>query len=73
MTIEEVEDYFGNLNQTCKALGITGQNMTKWRKQAYIPYKQQFRLAYLTNGDLLPDDEDPSVHLRKGKKNTGAK
>lgn len=59
MNIEEVEDYFGNLNKACKALGITPQNMTKWRKQGYIPWKQQFRLAYLTEGKLILDEHDP--------------
>jgi DNA-binding transcriptional regulator Cro len=68
MTLEEVENYFGNLNQACKALGIASQNMTKWRAQGYIPHKQQFRLAHLTEGELMPDEEDPHTNPRKGKK-----
>lgn len=67
MTIEEVELYFGNLNQACKALGIASQNYTKWKKQGYIPHKQQFRLAHITEGALMPDEVDPHIDQRKGR------
>lgn len=66
MSIDEVIQWFGNLNQACIALNIASQNMTKWKTQGYIPYKQQFRIAHLTEGELLPDDEDPYVDYRKG-------
>ena len=68
MTIEEVINHIGNLHQACKALGIASQNMTKWKEQGYIPYKQQFRLAHITEGELMPDDEDPHLNPRKGRK-----
>lgn len=68
MTIQEVENYFGNLNQACKALGIAAQNMTKWKQQGYIPHRQQFRLAHITEGELMPDDVDPYINPRKGSK-----
>ena len=67
MSIEEAVEYFGNLYQVCLALGIAPQNMTKWKKQGYIPYLQQFRLAQITEGELMPDARDPHVnhHVRK--------
>lgn len=68
MSLDEVVKYFGNLNRVCIALGIASQNMTKWKEQGYIPHKQQFRIAHLTEGELLPDDEDPHINPRKGKK-----
>lgn len=68
MTIEEVENYYGNLNQACKALDIASQNMTKWKSQGYIPWKQQFRLFQLSKGRLIPDEEDPNLDHRKGSK-----
>lgn len=68
MTIEEVEKYFGNLNQACKALGLASQNMTSWKSRGYIPFKQQFRLAHITEGELMPDDSDPYFDMRKGIK-----
>lgn len=68
MTIQEVIHYFGNLSQACQALGLAPQNMTKWKSQGYIPYKQQFKLAHITEGDLMPDDVDPNTDPRKGIK-----
>ena len=59
MTIDQVVAWFGNLNQACIAIDIASQNMTKWKQQGYIPWKQQFRIAVVTEGELLPDDEDP--------------
>lgn len=67
MTIEEVTKWFGNLHQACLAINIASQNMTKWKKQGYIPWKQQFKLAVATDGELLPDDEDPYL-VRNPKK-----
>ena len=67
MSIEEVERWFGNLSKACKALNIAPQNMTKWKKQGYIPWKQQFKLAVYTEGDLMPDDEDPFLLRQQGK------
>ena len=67
MTIDEVIEYFGNLSQACRALGLTPQSMTSWKKRGYIPYKQQFRLAELTHGELMTDEEDPLVPTLKGK------
>lgn len=59
MTIDEVIQHFGNLHKACIALNIAGQNLTKWKAQGYIPYLQQYRLAELTEGELMPDLIDP--------------
>lgn len=64
MTIEEAIQYFGNLNQVCLALEIAPQNMTKWKRQGYIPFLQQHRLAVLTEGELMPDDSDPRINFQ---------
>lgn len=66
MTVKEVEKYFGTLYRVCKELGITPQNMTSWRKNGYIPMIQQYRIAELTEGELMPDEIDPKT-LRKKK------
>lgn len=63
MTVEEVETWFGNLNKACVALEIASQNMTRWKKLGYIPWKQQFKLAVITEGALMPDDLDPYLVL----------
>lgn len=59
MTIEEAVAYFENLNRVCLALGLVSQNTTKWLKQGYIPWNQQWELFRLTNGKLQPDLVDP--------------
>lgn len=67
MTIEEVIDWFGNLSQACRAIDIAAQNLTKWKQQGYIPWKQQFKIATVTDGELMPDEQDPYL-LRFPKK-----
>lgn len=70
MTLEETEAYFGSLHAATVQLGIAFQNMTRWRKQGYIPLLQQYRIAELTDGELMPDEIDPkSSNYRKGKSN----
>lgn len=59
MTVQEAEEWFENLNKCCLALDIRPQNMTKWKKNGYIPWKQQFKIAHITNWELLPDEQDP--------------
>ncbi len=67
MTIDEVSAWFGNLHKACVALNIASQNMTNWKEQGYIPWKQQFKIAMITEGELMPDDEDPHL-VRNPKK-----
>jgi hypothetical protein len=64
MSLEDAINYFGNLNQVCLALRIAPQNMTKWKKQGYIPFLQQYRLAEITEGELMPDDSDPRSNFK---------
>jgi hypothetical protein len=67
MTLDETEIYFGTLYRACKMLDITVQNITKWKKQGYIPLLQQYRIAEMTNGYLLPDELDPSPKFKHRK------
>lgn len=64
MSIDEVQNYFGSLYAACKLLELKQPNITKWRKQGYIPLVQQYRIAELTEGELLPDNKDPKVVAR---------
>jgi len=65
MNIEDAIKYFGNLNKVCVKLGIVPQNMTKWKRQGYIPLLQQYRIAELTDGELMPDEVDPKLSRKK--------
>lgn len=68
MTIKEAENYFGTIYRLCKELGLAPQNMTKWKNQGYIPLLQQYRIAELTEGALMPDECDPKPTKRNIKK-----
>ncbi len=67
MGIDDTERWFGNLHKACLALKIRPQNTTKWKSQGYIPWKQQFKIAVVTEGELMPDDEDPQILKSQGK------
>lgn len=69
MTLDEVLEHkrFGTYAELAIALGIRQQNMTQWQKQGYIPWKQQFKIALLTEGELMPDEEDPNSTKPKGR------
>lgn len=67
MTIDEVTNYFTSMHRATLALGIAASNITQWRSKGYIPLKQQFRLAMITNGELLPDDNDPALLVKENK------
>jgi len=55
MTLQEVIKVFGSGYNLSKCLGIRAQNFTRWKKQGYIPEKQQWRIEKLTNGQLKAD------------------
>lgn len=59
MSIDEAVNYFGTLNRLLRILGLTSSNMTRWKRQGYIPLLQQYRIAELTDGQLMPDELDP--------------
>lgn len=65
MTLTDVEEHFGNLRQACLQLGIRPQNANQWRKRGWIPLLQQYRIAELTDGKLMPQEEDPKMDKHK--------
>ena len=72
MNLEELKEHFAikskmTLYRMCKELNIVPQNVTKWKQQGYIPLLQQYRIAELTDGKLMPDEIDPKT-LRKQKR-----
>lgn len=70
MSLDDVEKYFGSLYRATVMLKLAYQNITRWRKQGYIPLLQQYRIAELTDGELMPDEIDPKIiKYTKGKSN----
>lgn len=69
MSLDEVIKYFGSLYKATEALNLAFQNVTRWKKQGYIPLLQQYRIAELTNGELMPDEVDPKTIKYNERKN----
>lgn len=65
MTLDEVKEHFGTFYQVCKALKIAQQNPTRWKQRGYIPLLQQYRIAELTDGALMPDEIDPNISYQQ--------
>ncbi|CEG60983.1 Cro/CI family transcriptional regulator [Legionella micdadei] len=59
MTIDESIKKYGSAYGVCKALGVSPQNFTRWKKQGWIPQAQQLRLEKITNGELKADEFGP--------------
>jgi len=72
MTLEEALEHFKSGYDLCKKLGITPTNYSKWKKQGFIPLKQQFLINKFT-GLNLPIDLDKDamdkrlMHYNKNK------
>ena len=52
MDVQEAMAYFGSAYKMCKALGVTRQNYTYWRKINKIPLVHQIKMEQLSNGLL---------------------
>lgn len=70
MTLLEVQAYFGTYYRACKALNIAPQNMTRWKHYGYVPLLQQYRIAEITEGALMPDEIDPKILYKEAKNAT---
>jgi hypothetical protein len=73
MTLDEVKNHFGSFYKVLKKLDMKQQNATIWKRQGYIPLLQQYRIAELTDGELMPDDVDPKLNARQVKNGFDAK
>jgi hypothetical protein len=67
MTIEETEKFFGTLYKACQQLGLVPQNITRWKMKGYIPLLQQYRIAEITEGFLMPDEIDPKILKKRNQ------
>ena len=57
MTVEQVLKHFGSLYAATKAIGLTRQQGTKWKKTNNVPMLQQYRFEKITNGKLIAEDD----------------
>lgn len=64
MTLDEALKHFESGYQLCKKLGITPTNYSKWKKQNFIPLKQQFLINQLTEANMPIDVDKESMNRR---------
>lgn len=64
MTLEEAMAYFKSGYELCKKLNISYSNLVRWKKQNYIPLKQQHRINEIT-GVNMPLDIDKEAMERR--------
>lgn len=64
MTLEEALDHFKSGYELCKKLGISPTNYSIWKKQNFIPLKQQFLINQLTGSNMPIDVDKASMDKR---------
>lgn len=52
MDIEKVIDWFGSVQKTADALGVTYQSVHQWRKVGRIPPTREWQIVVLTHGAI---------------------
>ncbi len=67
MTIDEALQHFKSGYDLCKKLGITPTNYSKWKKQGFIPLKQQFLINQMTGANLPIDVDKQAMEERLNK------
>lgn len=70
MSLEEIIKYYGTLAAASRAVGVSKQATSAWRKKGYIPLLQQYRFAELTEGELMPDVQNPAQAAKKRLENS---
>lgn len=64
MTIDEALAHFTTGYALCKKLNITPTNFYKWKKNGFIPLKQQFLINKITGLDLPIDLDKKAMEER---------
>ncbi len=59
MTLDDAVTYYGhNYSNLARAIGLTKQQISKWKKIDSIPYHYQCQLQVMTEGALKADRKD---------------
>lgn len=57
MTIHEVLEYFGGIQPTANAVGVTFQSVHQWKQSEKVPEGRQWQIQTLSAGRLTVDRE----------------
>lgn len=66
MTIDEALRHFKSGYEMCKKLDIAYTNLVRWKKQGFIPVKQQLRINEITGVNMPIDLDKDSIKFRLG-------
>jgi hypothetical protein len=64
MSIDEALKYFQSGYEMCARLEIRASNYTRWKKQNFIPLKQQFLINQLTGANMPIDLDKKAMEKR---------
>jgi hypothetical protein len=64
MTLEEALEYFNSGYHLCQKLRITPTNAYKWKKNNFIPVKNQFLINKVIGEDLPIDMSKEEMEIR---------
>lgn len=68
MNVDEAVEYFDSGYDLSKQLKIKSQNFYKWKRQGWIPLKQQHKINQLVGGVLPIDIDKESLQKRTRRK-----
>ncbi len=64
MTLEEALRHFKSGYELCKKLGVSHSNMVRWKKQNFIPLRQQHKINDITGANLPIDIDKEAMEKR---------
>lgn len=62
MKFSDIMIYYNyNMTNVARALGITKQYVSSWKKSGIIPFSKQCELEVITNGDLKAHRKETEI------------
>lgn len=68
MTIEEALQYFNSGYDLSKQLNVSHSNVVRWKKQRFIPLRQQMKINEITGANMPIDIDKEAMEKRIGQK-----
>jgi predicted site-specific integrase-resolvase len=65
MNIKEAIKYFGNQSKLARAAKVERQEVNRWVKRGYIPYKKQIIIEEACNKYLSRDDKEEALEKER--------
>ena len=69
MTIDEALIHFRSPYELCQKIKVAQSNFTRWKKQNFIPLRQQLKINEITGANMPIDLDKEAMEKRLGSKN----